>query len=132
MKLIYTAAAMAVSVTAMDYDLPDPPLCVNDCPLFDFVDTGEVDDCAVLSHWSASGCLSDCRLNDHIVLAHINRQFCRRMDTTDGSYGSIGEFMLTDSSIQDAVDSWPSSEETYGAISAWRTELVTDMRECKC
>jgi hypothetical protein len=88
MKLIYTVAAMAVSVTANN-DLPDPPVCVNDCPLFDMVATGTVDDCAVLSQWSASGCLSDCGLSDHAVLAHISNQFCRRLESTDG-FGSYG------------------------------------------
>jgi hypothetical protein len=57
------------------------PGCLFDCDMFDFIASGAVDDCVVISGWSSDPCQDDCSVGDLILFEEINRDFCSESPT---------------------------------------------------
>ncbi len=56
--------------------IPDPPTCLFDCPLFNLISLGEVDDCDTISLWSGDVCFEDCSVDDVHIWGTITSLFC--------------------------------------------------------
>jgi hypothetical protein len=67
-----------------DGELPDPPLCVFGCSMFDKITLGLVDDCAVSSAWLGDSCVDTCSLEDLQTLTDIVRVLCKEDDASEG------------------------------------------------
>jgi hypothetical protein len=69
---------------------PVPPVCIFDCSLFDLVNTGEVDDCAVATFWLRDSCLDDCSAEDMGIVHAVQHAACDDHSDLLGSYGGGG------------------------------------------
>jgi hypothetical protein len=52
------------------------PDCLSDCDMFDFIASGSVGDCAVISRWPGNSCQGDCSVNDLSHFEETKRDFC--------------------------------------------------------
>ena len=63
-------------VEVADIAIPDPPVCIFDCRMFDLIALGEVDECAITTSWWSDACMDDCSSEEVEAFKIINTALC--------------------------------------------------------